>query len=164
MNYDLAQHGRKAITSLRNHYDGPGARLERLAEDNQSEKKLHYSQDQTFLFERFITLLQEVFNILEDYEEARSEREKVRIMLQKITTNNVQIQLAISTTAMDDELSIDFTVACNKMSEGVSIIFPKIAKGRNSYRNISGYSRGGRGRIGRNYVGRGRGRGRGQYR
>ena len=87
-------------------------------------------------------------------------------MLQKITTNNVQIQSAISTIAMDDELSIDFAAACNKMSEQVSIIFPKIGKDRNSYRNISSvgfaYGRGGRFRSGRHYTGKGRGRGRGQ--
>ena len=118
-----------------------------MTEDNQLIQTLHYSQELTFPFERFITLLQGAINILEDNQEARSEREKVRIMLKKI--NNVQIQSAILTIAMDDELSIDFAAACNKVSERISIIFPKIGKGRNSYRNISSvgcaYGRGGRG-------------------
>ena len=89
-------------------------------------------------------------------------------MFKKITTNNVQIQSAMSTIAMDDESSIDLTTACNKMSEQVSIIFSKIGKGKNSYRNISlaGHGYGRRSHVcnGRNYVGRYRGCGRGRCR
>ena len=73
LNYGSAQHGRKAIIYLRNHCNSSEARPKRLAEANQSNQNLHYSQEQTFPFECFITLLQEVFNILEDNQEASSD-------------------------------------------------------------------------------------------
>ena len=123
------------MTALREHYDGPGARMRRLAEATQSLENLHYRQEQLFPFEKYITGLQSAFNILDDNNEPRSEREKVRLMLKNISTNNVQVQAAISTIAMDDTLNIDFNAACNKLSERISIIFPKSNSNSRNFRS-----------------------------
>ena len=77
LNYDLAKHGRKSIIFLRTSYDGHEARLKRLADANQSTQNLHYSQEQTFPFKCFITLLQETFKIPEDNQEARSKEKSI---------------------------------------------------------------------------------------
>ena len=75
--YDDSQHGRNAMIALRTHYDGPGARLKRIAAANQSLENLHYNQEQTFSFEKYITIMQGAFNILRDNGEAKRETEKV---------------------------------------------------------------------------------------
>ena len=69
--------------------------MKRLATANQSFQSLHYNQEHTFSFKKYITRMKEAFNILEDVEEPRTQREKVRLMLQKMNTNNFQVQSAI---------------------------------------------------------------------
>ena len=165
--YDDSQHGRNAVIALRTHYDGPGARLKRIAAANQSLENLHYNQEQTFSFEKYITVMQGAFNILRDNGEAKRETEKVRTLCKKITSTNVQLQSAISTVAMDDNLRNNFTDACNKLSERVAMIFPAVSGGRTTYRRNASAVRGGRGRGGRGrgpMHGRGRGRGGRHYR
>lgn len=165
--YDDSQHGRNAMIALRRHYDGPGAKLKRIAAANQSLENLHYNQEQTFSFEKYITVMQGAFNILRDNGEAKRETEKVRILCKKITSTNVQLQSAISTVAMDDQLRNNFTDACNKLSERVAMIFPAVSGSRHTYRRNASAMRGGRGRGGRGrgpMHGRGRGRGGRHYR
>ena len=156
--HDESQDGRMAMKALRDHYDGPGSKMKRLANANQSISTLHYTQEHTFSFEKYITKLKGAFNILKDNEEPKTEREKVRLMLQKIQSNNVQIQSAISTIAMDDSLNSNFDLACNKLSERIAIIFPSSATGRQRYRTTSATNSGSRFHKRGN---RGRGSGRG---
>ena len=159
--YDDSQHGRNAMIALRRHYDGPGAKLKRIAAANQSLENLHYNQEQTFSFEKYITVMQGAFNILRDNGEAKRETEKVRTLCKKITSTNVQLQSAISTVAMDDHLRNNFTDACNKLSERVAMIFPAVSGSRSTYRRNASAVRGGSGRDGR---GRGPMHGRGRER
>ena len=156
--YDENQYGKMAMKALRDHYDGPGSKMKRLANANQSISTLHYTQEHTFSFEKYITKLKGAFNILKDNEEPKTEREKVRLMLQKIQSNNVQIQSAISTIAMDDSLNSNFDLACNKLSERIAIIFPSSTTGRQRYRTMSATNSGSRFHK-RGHRGRGRERG-----
>ena len=87
--YDDPQHGRNAMIALRSHYNGPGAKLKRIAAANQSLENLHYNQEQTFSFEKYITVMQGAFNILRDSEEEKRETEKVCTLCKKITSKNV---------------------------------------------------------------------------
>ena len=111
------------MKAIRDHYNYPNSKMKRLANANQSISTLHYTQEHTFSFENYITKLKGVFNILKDNEEPKTERVKVRFILQKIQLNNVQIQWAISTIAMYDSLDSNFDLVCINISESIAIIF-----------------------------------------
>ena len=123
---DSNEDGRSAMINLRTHYDGPGAVLTRIASANQVLKTIHYNQEQSFPFEKYVTKLKESFEVLEENGEGKTEAEKVRIMLENIRITNNEVQAAQTFVAMNPSLSKNFEDAANALSERVAILYPNI--------------------------------------
>jgi hypothetical protein len=149
---DGRQDGRRAMTALREHYNGPGEIEKRLALAKKQLSDIHYRSEQTFSFESYITKLKSAFEVLEECDEAYTERNKVSILLEKIQSNNAQIQAAITTVRMSDALKADFNAAANCLSEIVATVFPAVQL--RFGRKVSATTSNGRGR-GRGQGGRG---------
>jgi hypothetical protein len=119
---DGRQNGRQAMIALRLHYDGPGEIEKRLAQAKKQLSDIHYRTEQTFPFESYITKLKSSFEVLEECNEAYTERNKVSILLDRIQSNNTQIQAAKTTIRMSNELKADFNAAANCLSEIVATV------------------------------------------
>jgi hypothetical protein len=164
---DARQNGRQAMIALREHYDGPGEIEKRLAIAKKQLSDIHYRTEQTFPFESYITKLKSAFEILEECNEAYTERNKVSILLDRIQSNSTQIQAAKTTIRMSNELKTDFNAAANCLSEIVATVYPtaQVKYGRRvSSAHTSGRGRGGgrghqpgRGGAARGFSGRGGG-------
>jgi hypothetical protein len=151
---DARQDGRQAMAALRQHYDGPGEVEKRLAFAKKQLSEIHYRSEQTFPFESYVTKLKGAFEVLEECNEAYTERNKVSILLEKIQINNTQIQSAKTSVMMNDALKTDFNAAANCLSEIVSTVFPAVQT--RFGRRVSAVTNPGRGRPN---AGRGTGRG-----
>ena len=57
--------------------------MKRVAAANQSLENLHYNQEQTFSFEKYITVMQGAFNILRDNGKAKRETEKIVLCVKR---------------------------------------------------------------------------------
>ena len=68
--------GRKAMKALQTHYDGPDERHKRIEEARAKISQTFYKHEGTFTFEKFTTILQDAFSILEKYGEPVYERER----------------------------------------------------------------------------------------
>ena len=164
--YDTTKNGRDAHFALCAHYDGPGETQKRIAEARHMLSTAHYKAEHIFNFEKFVTRLQEAYQILEDNGEPRLETEKVREMCDKIQCDKMEIRSAVVTvrTNIDPTGQFyrdDYTRASNYLSEVVGMCFPADTSNKTSQarriRNVSETSTQGRGR------GRGPGRGRGRF-
>ncbi len=70
------QCGRKAMRALQTNYDGPDERHKRIEEARERISHTFYKHEGTFTFEKFTTILQDAFAILEKYGEPVYERER----------------------------------------------------------------------------------------
>ena len=86
--YDRMKNGREATANLRAHYEGDGEVNKRVAWATANIANAHYSSEHTFSFERFSTVLQEAFTILNENGESHSDGQMVRKMLEKIQVSN----------------------------------------------------------------------------
>ena len=165
--YDTSKNGRDTHYALSAHYDGPGETQKRITEARHMLSTVHYKAEHIFTFEKFITRLQDTYQILEDNNEPKLETEKVREMCDKIQCDKTEIRSAVVTvrTSVDplgQYYRNDYTRASNHLSEVVGMCFPfdtanKTGEARR-IRNVSETNTQGRGR-GRSH-GRGGGGGR----
>ena len=75
--------GRLAMKALQRHYDGPDERHKRIEEARARISQTFYKHEGTFTFEKFTTILQDAFAILEKYGEPVYEREKLKLLFTK---------------------------------------------------------------------------------
>jgi len=168
--YDINQDGRLAFMALREHYDGPGEIDKRISLARTQVKELHYKNEQSFSFEKFITKLNGAFQMLAECHEALTEKAKVDQMITSMSQcTNPAIVAATTTIMMNTEMRNNFVAAANKMTEVIANVFPVIQlhrRGRNvaSLQTGGGRGRGRGGRGGRGQRGRGRGGGGGRGR
>ncbi len=155
------------ITKLREHYDGPGAKTRRVQEAKEQLKICHYKNEMTFSFEKYVMLLKECFDTLDEDEQPITERDKIDYLLDGI--QNQSLASAISNISMSPDLQQDFISAANILSREVQHIFPLTSRKAkctiaqvdtqgNDHRNVRGSIHESRGR-GRGNPGRGHGRG-----
>ena len=80
---------------------------------------LTYKSERQFPFEKYITKLAEAFDILEENDLPKAEREKVTIILLRgiLTENHHLEEAAKSGVVMNRDLRSNFTAACNQLSE-----------------------------------------------
>ena len=149
--------GRTAMQQLRDHYDGmaEGEKRKLSAKDNLDN--LHYRNEQTFSFEKYITALQDNFQTLARYNIEPYEEDKVRTLLNGIRVSNQEFITCVSIARSRYDTFIE---AATYLSGEASRIFGnKVPRGSrkvyDSHRGGRGFQRGGRG-----YHSRGRGRGR----
>jgi hypothetical protein len=167
--YDVNKNGRLAFEALREHYDGPGEIDRRIALAKKQIKELHYKNEQSFSFDKFITRLNGAFQILAECKEGLTEKAKVDEMISSMSQcTHGAIVAATTMIMMNTQMRNDFVLAANKMSERVATAFPAMQQtgcGRNVASTQTGgrgrgRGRGGRGgRFGRGGGGRGRGQG-----
>jgi len=61
--------GREAMRALQLHYDGPDEARKRLSVAKAQLEKLLYRHEATFSFEKYVTALNDIYNIHERYQE-----------------------------------------------------------------------------------------------
>ena len=156
--FDSMEDGRSAFLAWSDHYNGPGELSKRTALAKAKLGSLHYKNERSMSFERYIELLTKCYNTLEkDPDQRLSPRQKVETLLRGIATQDTELQGAKS--VIDQSYPRDFSQACAYFSQQVARVHGpaqlKYRQQRGKRRYISAFQRGG-GREG----GRGRGRGR----
>jgi hypothetical protein len=149
--------GRQAMIALQTHYDGESEGERRKQVARADLEKLFYRNETTYSFEKYITKLKQIFNVLEKYNVPVYEEQKVQYLLDKVNCPNPELKTEVNICRSFHAAS--FENAATYMATVVSRIFPSSqpSSGRYNRRGISATGRGGRGE----YNGGGRGRGRG---
>jgi len=122
--FDKKQDGRKAMLSLRAHYDGPGEVEKRRAQAKHRLEVLRYKDEQSMSFETYITYLKEVFQALEECGRPMQEIEKVEHLLDKIQRNDGTIQALRVHILGKNELKNSFEAAANHLSQALTVLYP----------------------------------------
>ena len=152
--------GRTAMIALQDHYDGTAEGERRMVVAKADLGKLFYRNEATFSFEKYVTKLLAIFNILEKYKFPVYEKDKVDHLLNKIQCPDKDFQMVVNICRSSH--SNTFVQASTYLQTEVARIFPDAQPSSGRYgkrRYIKAFGRGG-GRGGR-YGGRGRFGGRG---
>lgn len=124
--YSRAQDGRGAWLALVRHYDGASEGTRRVSAAKNDLELCRYSNEFTFPFEQYITNLKRCYTTLEKYGEARTERDKIDSLLNKINTShsgliaNIEICRGTMNTFED---------AAQYLSEKIAQLFPNAVPG-----------------------------------
>jgi hypothetical protein len=151
--------GRAAHLLLQEHYVGEAHEMRRAAAANAKLETLFWKSEASFLFEKYLTRLNEAFKELEDAGQALWETQKVIHLLKGIQNDDIQVQTTIG--IVQNSFLSDFDAACLTLSRTVPSRFASIESNRQKRRigaidTRSGGNRGVRGRgRGRNAGGRG---------
>jgi hypothetical protein len=159
------------MIALQDHYDGTAEGERRMAVAKADLAKLFYRNETVFSFEKYVTKLLTIFNILEKYKFPVYEKDKVDYLLNKIQCPDKDFQMTVNICRSSH--NDNFVQASTYLQTEVARIFPAAQPssgryGRNRFIKASGRGdgrggrgryggRGGRGRGGRSY-GRGHGR------
>ena len=122
--YEGRKDGRGAMKALRDHYDGPGEVEKRISHAKRELETAHYRSERIFTFEKYVTKLSEAFQILEDNGIPKVEREKVDLLLEKMSVDNTEITAAIANIRMTPNKRNNFLLAANELSEYISMVMP----------------------------------------
>jgi len=125
--------GRKAMQALQTHYDGPDESHKRMEEARTKISSTFYKHEGTFTFEKFVTILQDAFQILEKYGEPLYEREKLRLLFSKSQNNHPEFKQEINICRQQYDT---FAEAITYLKTVVSRLFLEVPKSR-PRRNIS---------------------------
>ena len=117
------QDGRSAWEDLCKHYDGPAEGDKRVTVARHDIRVLHYRNESSFSFEKYSTCLKKAFDTLAQYDQAKTEREKVEILLDQINTNDPRLTTSIGICR--DRHTDTFTSACTYMSSEIAVIYPQ---------------------------------------
>ena len=90
--YEHSKDGRRAWLALTAFYDGPGENEMRLKHAYNTINNTFYKNEKNFPFSRYISLLQEAFDILEQNRLPKHERDKVEIMVRNIKDPNHKLE------------------------------------------------------------------------
>jgi hypothetical protein len=90
--HDKSSNGRQAWLTLVKHYDGTGELNKRLERAKEEMNRLHYKDEKSYPFERYITKLKENFFILaKDADEALTGKQKVEKMMNGLRSTDTSI-------------------------------------------------------------------------
>ena len=117
------QDGKAAWATLCSHYDGPAEGDKRVTVARHDLKIIHYKNETSFSFEKYSSKLKKAFDTLDQYQQPKSEKEKVDILLSQINTNETRLVTAIGICR--DRHSDTFTAACTYLSQQIAIIYPQ---------------------------------------
>ena len=73
-------------------------------------RTLHYKKESTMSFEKFADKLKEMFNIFEKHGEPVSEKAKIRQLLDKVTSSDMQITVATIRTRVELDQDIPYKI------------------------------------------------------
>ena len=125
--YEGKKDGRAAMKALRDHYDGPGEVEKRISYAKRELETAHYRSEKVFTFEKYVTKLSEAFQILDDNGIPKVEREKVDLLLEKMSVDNTEVTAAIANIRMNPNKRNNFLLAANELSEYISVVMPLAA-------------------------------------
>jgi hypothetical protein len=117
------QDGRAAWNTLSGHYDGPAEGDKRVTVARHDLKIIHYRNESSFSFEKYSSKLKKAFDTLEQYQQPKTEREKVEILLDQINTNDTRLVTALGICR--DRHANTFTDACTYLSQQIAVIYPQ---------------------------------------
>jgi hypothetical protein len=163
-NHATVGDGCDAHLLITQHYRGDAETALRAAEAEATLNCLHYHNETSFSFERYITHMSECFELMEDNHQGFSEAQKVKKMLDGVVLTNAEV-VAIKVVVRSTHPT-DFNSASTLMAGQIALLYPAASMDLRNKRKISAVAqtsgRGrGRGRCGgRNAGGRGGGGGR----
>ena len=146
--------GRQAMQALQLHYDGDAAGKSKIQAAKDGLEKIHYRNESTFSFEKYVTRLKKNFNVLEKKSKELDEDDKVEYLLENCRCNDREFQNEV--TVCRATKATTFDEAATYMQTQINRLFPQTELRSRYTRKIRSAQRG-RGRD-RGRGGRGRGR------
>jgi hypothetical protein len=114
------QDGRLLIMALRDHYDGPQARLTRITQAQRMVRALHDKGEQSQNFATFSNKLLGAYNVLEKYGQAPTEEMHVTDLVMKLRgVTDPFVKSAVSSVFLDPAKRNDFHLAVNTIAEAI---------------------------------------------
>ena len=127
-----SQNGRAMMTALRVHYLGQSQK-EKIIEDARKKRDgAYYKSQGIYTFEKFSTDLHEAFQALGDYEREVEESEKIRLLREKIGTDNATFNASANAVLYSRDITT-FETAVAEISLLVSRYFPSSAMKKGRY-------------------------------
>jgi hypothetical protein len=141
--------GRGAHEIISLHYRGDAETARRAAEAEALLERLHYKNEASFSFERYITRLNECFELMDDNDQGLSEAQKVKKLLKGVTSTNPEV-IAIKAVVRSTHPT-DFNRASTLIAGQIAVLFPAVNTDMRPKRKISALegNQNGRGRGGR---------------
>lgn len=112
--------GRRSMKALRDHFEGKGNATRNLAEANRLRDTLHYRNEKTLSFERFLNKMQEMFNIYAKEDQELSEKSKVDLLFSKVQHQGLQAAVEALRTKEVEGVELTYTAAANHLSTTVA--------------------------------------------
>ena len=91
-------------------YGGSGNMVKMISKAEAMNQTLHYKKESTMFFEKFADMLKEMFNIFEKHGEPVSEKAKIRQLLDKVTSSDMQITVATIRTRVELDQDIPYKI------------------------------------------------------
>ena len=121
---------------MRAHYEGDGEVNKRVTWATANIANAHYTSEHTYSFEKFSTVLQEAFTILNDNGETHSDGQMVRKMLEKIQVSN-NSEMDACKRICSNTHGHDFVAAVAYLSGQVTELFPSAQLESKKKRRVS---------------------------
>lgn len=139
-----ARCGRDAMMALQEYYDGESEGERRKQVARADLEKLFYRNESTFSFEKYVTKLQHIFNVLKQYKVPVYEEEQVNYLLDKINCPNDKIKREVSICRAQHK---KFVPAATFMATAGARIFPNSNPSSGRYKgkgkqSINAFSKG----------------------
>jgi hypothetical protein len=141
--------GHQAHQIITTHYQGTAETARRAAEAEAMLERLHYKSKVSFLFEKYVTKMNECFELLKDNDQDLAEAQKVKKLLHGVKTNHPEVN-ALKTVVCAMHAT-DFNAATTLRAGQIAVLFPAASFSYDTRpkRKISAANttRGGRGRF-----------------
>ena len=111
------RYGKKLFGNLRNHYNGTGKHLKRVAKSNQILENIHYKNENTTVtFEDYVTSIKETYKILKDKGEVHNDSHKVQTLIRGICSDAPDyLHKSVGIVHIDIVLNNDFNLAVDRL-------------------------------------------------
>jgi hypothetical protein len=114
--------GRQAHQIIMTHYRGTAEMARRAAEAEAMLERLHYKSEASFSFEKYVTKMNECFELLKDNDQDLAEAQKVKKLLNGVKTNHPEVNAL--KTMVHTAHPTDFNAATTLMAGQIAVIFP----------------------------------------
>lgn len=125
--------GRRSMKALRDHFEGKGNATRNLAEANRLRESLHYKSERSLSFEKFLSMMQEMFNIYAQEDQELSDKAKIDLLFSKIQFQGLQAAIEALRTKEVEGIELTYTAAANHLATTVARLAATTTN-----RNVSG--------------------------
>ena len=123
-NHMSSHDGRAMMNDLLTHFLG-ASQVEKIIEQARKKRDgAHYRNEGSYTFQRFATDLKRAFTVLWRYDNRVPDREQVRLLREKIQTDNASFNAAVVTTLLREDLAT-FDLAVAEVQRLVNHFFPR---------------------------------------